>query len=137
MKRESDGLTGRAAKEWLDALETHRSLVERAVVIVRDAPYFRYVPESEWATISIDGDRAVLSWPETDSSYDSCSIERNYTEFPAELLSLNDRDLAAWKAEQQKIYDEKQNAIDAQGRFIAAQRERALFLALKAKYEPQ
>lgn len=116
-------------------IATYDALVDRALSIVREAPYWCFVGEPTYARLHIDGATATLVWPETDSSYDGCTIESSQQPFDAKLLLLSDDELAKWKVEQRAIYDREQAAKAVQQANDREAHERAVFEALKAKFE--
>lgn len=128
--------------EMQQALYEASQILERAISIVADAPFFTYVCEKDHASIVIDGETAILFWPEANSGYyNSCSIEAQSRSFPAVLLLMNAEQIAAWKIEERAKYDaeqkakkERQAAADAIRR---EQNEREVYAALKAKFEPR
>lgn len=117
-------------------------LIERAKLILSNAPYFTSIPEEQYVRLGMDGDMARLVWPESHSGYyDSCSIEEQSKVFPAELLLMSRPEIEFWKVEQRKIYDENQR-VEKQRRAQAAaetqrRNELAMLAALKSKYEQQ
>jgi hypothetical protein len=120
------------------AIETYDWLISRACEITSDAPYWSSVYNEQYARISIDGETAKIVWPEAESDYgDSCTIGHNAVSFPARLLLMSDAELAAWKVEQRAIYDRQKAEQAARNAREREAHERAVFEALKAKFETQ
>jgi hypothetical protein len=85
-------------------------------------------------------EKATLVWPEAHSGYyDSCSIEEQTKDFPANLLLMDEDAIKVWSAEQKRIYEAQQKAQQELQARQRAERQRAVELqtlaALKAKYE--
>jgi|SRR6185503_2763731 len=117
-------------------------ILERAMLITGDAPFFMYVGEREYAKLIIDGETATLFWPESESGYyNSCSIECQSVNFPSELLLMSVEEIATWKVKQREQYDAKEKAkAEAAARTREIQKkalELQTLAALKAKYETQ
>jgi hypothetical protein len=120
------------------ALSEYSQILDRACQITMGPPFWMRA-EEEYARLVITGDVATLFWPEVESGYyNSCSIERQSAKFPAELLLMSQDELSAWKAEQKRLYEEKESAerkakAEIQAKFNEANERRTL-AALKAKY---
>ena len=121
-------------------METYAGLVNKAKLIIPDAPYFTSCSE-EFGDLRIVGDNAVLYWPEWESGYyaGEGSIERQSLPFPLSLLLLSDDALSVWKDEQKFAYDarmaaEKANTAAA-AKMLREKQERQMYVALKAKFE--
>ena len=115
-------------------IKFYRKLIGRALDVVADAPYWSYVGEPGFAHLTIEDDEAVLTWPESESYYDSTSTRTESRRFPVKLLFLSSHDFAAWKLREDEAYRECEKERVAA---VAANRgaeERRLLAALKAKY---
>lgn len=131
-------------KTTLDEIRTiiagNDELIDRAKVILRAAPNFTSVPDEQYVRLSIEGDVATLTWPESHSGYyDSCSLEEQSQNFPAELLFMTLAESAVWSTEQRRIYDERQIAIRAEAGRLQVEKTRRdeirMLATLKAKYD--
>jgi hypothetical protein len=118
-----------------DTIAAYDALVARAIAIVDKAPCWQFVGEPDFARLKIDGETATLVWPEDETYYDSTTIKTRYVSFDAVLLTLSDRELSEWKAEQMRLYEQKEKERKAQEIAVREQNERAALAALKAKYE--
>lgn len=116
------------------ALEVVAKLLVRANEIVESPPYWKGVYTEDCCKLTIEGDTANLTWWEASSYYDSCTMEAETCEFPANLLFLGEQEFSYWKAEEKRIYNAQQ--VRRQQENLAAQeaKERAAYEALKAKY---
>jgi hypothetical protein len=126
-----------AITEAQSVIERYEWLLERAIKVVDGAPYWGYhydVGPIE-SHIQIEGNTVILSAVSAQMDYDYCTLDRSSMEFPVGLLFLDDEELAAWKKEERRKYDEeaersRRNKIaqkEAEERFLLAQ--------LKAKYQ--
>jgi hypothetical protein len=90
--------------------------------------------DDNFARLSFDGDDAVITSPQADSYYDSCTIETETTRFPAALLFMTEAELTAWRTQAKIEYE----AQEKKNREIAkAQREAEelrTYKALKKKF---
>lgn len=50
--------------------------------------------------ITVNGDKATLSWANVSHDYGECSLDRETSEFQASLLALSDEAFSQWKAEE-------------------------------------
>lgn len=116
------------------ALEAVDALRARALVVVADAPYWKYVSEPEWARVSLHGETAVLHLCKAEVDWDSPSFETEEIKFPSVLLFISDGDLAVWKEEHQRAYDQQQAQRTATARAAKEAEERAAYEALKRKF---
>jgi hypothetical protein len=124
-------------REQMEAtIDAYESLVRRAVDIVNaPGPPWGYVSvDDNFARLSFDGDDAVITSPQADSYYDSCTIETETTRFPAALLFMTEAELTAWRTQAKIEYE----AQEKKNREIAkAQREAEelrTYKALKKKF---
>ena len=130
----------KSLKEIEVVISQNDELIERAKMILGGAPYFTYVPEEQYVRLNIEDDLAKLVWPESHSGYyDSCSIEEQSKDFPAELLLMTRPEIEFWTAEQKRIYEAEQKVQRERQakRNAEMQREKELaaLAALKVKYE--
>lgn len=121
-------------------LEEADHILQCARLITEGAPFWMRADDT-FASITIQGDVAELSWPEAESGYyNSCSIESQRVTFPAELLLMTVDQIGTWKIEQRAKYDAEQKEQKERNAREAAERQTALEIrtlaALKAKYEP-
>lgn len=114
-------------------------LLQRALRVPGDAPYWSCLDNTEWARIVIDGDATTLYWPEATSDWDVPKIEQQEISFPTSLLFLTDEEVAQWKKEQRAIYDAEQEKIaeaDHAARIAATEAaDRSTYERLKKKFE--
>lgn len=113
-------------------------ILERARLISEGAPYWMN-SDDDFSKLSIEGEEAVLYWPEAESGYyNSCSIERQSVRFPAALLLMTVEEIGVWKVEQRRLYDANQKAKAERDAKARAEQQTAMELqtlaALKAKY---
>jgi hypothetical protein len=113
----------------------YEALVEKALAILNEpGPPWGYVGETNFARLTFDGDMAILSHPQADSYYDSITIEEDNESFPAALLFMSDKELAAWRVEARAAYEQEQK-VAAQQRLEAQEAEqRKAYEALKRKF---
>lgn len=116
-------------------------ILKRAKRITESAPFWMSAADSEFAQVAIDGETAVLSWPEAQSGYyDSCSVEAQSVKFPTKLLLMSMDEIGVWQIEERKKYDAEQAEKKARLLVERAREQTALELStlakLKAKYEP-
>ncbi len=121
--------------------EEYQRLVARALEIVDGAPYWSHISSGDisefgFAQLTIDGDKAVLFWPCTESDWDSCMLSSDSREFPALLLEMHDAELVKWKKNQRAKYDLEQAKKQTEQAAQTQKEERWLYDRLKAKYEP-
>lgn len=122
----------------LEVVSEYWVLADKAHQIAEGAPFWAHCSGDPYG-LEIDGNEAVLFWHESDSDgYGWYGIERKERRFPAELLLMTDDELAAWKIEQRRLYDEQQ-AAQLRAKQLAKARqaeehERAVYAALKRKY---
>lgn len=124
-----------------DVVAEYDKLVQRAIEVLSDAPCWTHIGEEEYARLEVTKDGARLRWPEDESYYDSTTIERRESIcFDPTLLTISADQLKAWKAEQKRLYEARQKAERAAKTKADAAaeeaHEKALFAALKKKYEP-
>ena len=105
-------------------------IVERACIITGDAPYFMCA-EPEFAKVEIDEGRATLFWPEWAGGYyaGDGNIERQSVTFPVKLLLLTRDELAAWKIEEKRRYEAREEEKRAASLVDRAARQTELELA--------
>jgi hypothetical protein len=115
------------AKETISAYD---SLTERAVGICSTS----YVMHEPFSRLSIEGDEAVLSWPESRSEYDCCVIETEKVRFPAYLLDATEEEIDAWQAEQRRLADVAHQEWLRNSADQERQRELAMLASLQRKY---
>ena len=120
----------------------YAKLVNRALRVIADAPYFKFVGDPETAHLSILGDNASLVWFCATGGYydDGALIEEDETvEFPSTLLYISESELAEWKDEAKAAYEKKQaqakKAAIIRDAETTEKRERTTLANLKAKYE--
>ena len=118
-----------------DVIAAYDALVARAIDVVDKAPYWKYISEPKFARLSVDGDEAVLIWPDTETDYDWTRITEQAVQFDARLLRLPDDELTAWKAEQMRLYEQGKKEREEAARAEREESERRTLAALKAKYE--
>jgi len=125
------------AREQADqTLLEFQQLLNRALVIVVDAPHWSYVGEPRYARLTIDGDEATLIWPEIESDgYGWSGIEPRSVTFESRLLFVGKAELAIWKQDKRAEYDAKQRLNAADAAAARERQERATLAALKAKYD--
>lgn len=118
------------------AIEEYGALVDRALDIVDQAPYWKHISEAEFARLEIAGEQAILRYPELESGYydSGDTIESRDVSFPAYLLFLSEDVFKKWKAVERAAYDEKERKADAARIVERERKERAELAALKAKY---
>lgn len=123
----------------IEVLAEMDRLLDRALIIADGLPYHKSTDNTEWATLAITDDKAILSWPETE--WDSSSISANTLEFPARLLGLDAGEFAAWQAEQKAIHKRecekaRQQELKRQAEIAAdkERQERYLYEELRQKY---
>jgi hypothetical protein len=124
-------------REQMEAtIEAYEILVRRAVDIVNaPGPPWGYVSgDDNFARLSFDGDNVVITTPQADSYYDSCTIETETTSFPAALLFMTGAELTAWRTQAKIEYEaqEKKNREIAQAQREAE--ELRTYKALKKKF---
>jgi hypothetical protein len=119
----------------IDAITEYDRLLVKALSIVEKAPYWAHVWDTGWAKLAVNNGAAILSWPTAESDYDSCTIERHTAEFPVAMLLWDEEQIKEWKKQQKKIYEEKERMCQAARVQQREQQERALFEALKRKYQ--
>ncbi len=112
----------------------YQDLLERALNIVDDVPFYVCVGKEESARLYIDGDEAILSWVDYE-----CSNEQ--TSFPVDILLLSDDALTAWRVKLKVENAEKEaRRMAAQASVAIQQKEqhdRAEYARLCAKYGKQ
>lgn len=114
----------------------YEALLAKALAILGgDGPPYGFVGHPEFAKLQFDGEFAIILHPETDTSYDCCTIEEDTESFPAALLFMSDAELQQWRAKEKAEIDKRELARRA--KMIAAREaeERRVFKALKAKYD--
>lgn len=79
MSDEADKLTG---DDLVRIVDDYVGLVDRAIEIVKGAPYWQYVSETSWADLTIENDTATLWWPRVDTDYEGCSAVDFLATFP-------------------------------------------------------
>ncbi|MGL4489183.1 MAG: hypothetical protein ACRCU5_07055, partial [Rhizobiaceae bacterium] len=89
-----------------DIVAAYDTLLDRALSIVEGAPYWQSVYHVETARLILHGSEAVLRSAETESYYDSCSLEFKETTFDASLLTMSDDSFEAWKQNETAIYNQ-------------------------------
>jgi hypothetical protein len=124
------------AKEIVAAYET---LLERALEVVSDVPFYSCVDDDKNAALTFDGEEAVLSWSSYESDYyGGGSISHDEARFPANALFLSDTELAALRKKVKKEEAEKNNRLRRAQEAVARDRaeawDRAEFARLTAKY---
>lgn len=123
-------------QDIIAAVSVVDELIERAKMILSDAPYFTYIPEEKYVRLSVDGEIAKLVWPESHSGYyDSCSIEEQSKEFPAELLLMERAEIELWGTEQKRIYDENARINREHQEKVRAERQRREELRILAELQ--
>lgn len=120
-----------------DILDLVERLVLRAVRVVNsiegydlleeDDRYFKFIKLS-----LLDDGQAKLSWPETD--YDSYGIESEERLFPAELLFINDVELASWEAKCREAARKKEEQRKREMVEAAEANQRKIYEDLKKKF---
>jgi hypothetical protein len=125
----------------------YQDLLERALNVVDDVPFYARVDNEESARLDIDGDKAILSWTyyEADyydsGGYDSGGCSNEQTSFPVDMLFISDDELAAMR-EMAKVEEAEKEArlMAAQASVAIQQKEqhdRAEYERLCAKYGKQ
>lgn len=115
-------------------------MVKRACYILEDAPYFKGGSvEEDWAYLVIEGDDAILRWPELESGYyGDYDMSSDSAKFPCSLLLLDDSDLKKWKDEQKTLYDRNEREKEKKAAEAHAKQrernERLMYDVLKQKY---
>jgi hypothetical protein len=117
----------------MKTIEAYQSLVKRALVIVRQQPYYDGVDEDDIPTLSVEGESAVLVWLEYGDGYS----ERERYAFPLRLLFLSDAELEKVRSDWRAEADRKEKERLAARAALVETQERAFLAALKAKYEPK
>lgn len=105
----------------------------RAIAIASDAPFHKYIENEQGfadLVISDDDKSAILTWPSCSSFYDGCTLETETCEFPAELLTLSDAALIAWRTKGEK---KRKAAEEAARQRAAAAREKAALARREAE----
>ncbi len=128
-------------KEWVSPIEAAKAAISmldslrvRALSVVDEAPYWKFVSEPDFARLEFDGEDAVLTLCEAEMAWDSPTLGIEVVRFQAGLLFIEQGELDAWKAEQQAIYDQKQALLKTQRIANIEANERAALKALQAKY---
>jgi hypothetical protein len=121
---------------YLDTISLYDRLLNKAISIVRNSPYYAYPTNNEFLKIRLEGDNIVLSWPEVQSGYyNSCDIREQKAAFPAKLLLMSDEELLEWQTEEANKQKKKEQARQRNQKRLQKQRELAELKRLKAKYE--
>lgn len=129
-------------KDVVKIIASYDALVDRAIAAC--APgcgHYSSVSHDDHPRLSVDGDTATLTWREYESDYYGggyCTDES--AQFPAALLSLGDDEFRATQAAVRAEISERERRVRAAQKAVARDRaeahERAVYAALKAKYEP-
>lgn len=123
-------------------VEAYEALVDHALKIVSDVPFYVSVGDDDYAHLHFDGDNAVLSWCSYESDYyGGGSLSHDEGTFPAEALLLSDADLKTLRARVKKEAVERNAKLKAAEAAVARDRaearDKAEFARLKAKFENQ
>lgn len=119
----------------------YEDLLSRAGRVTGAAPHYSSYYDDDLPYLTLEGDDVVVQWREYESDYyggGSCTTES--TRFPIDVLLMTEDEL---KAMQKKVDEEEKKRAAKVRRaqeVIARERqeahERAVYAALKAKYEP-
>lgn len=115
------------------------ALVERAIEITNDIPFYASVDYNDRPRLSFDGDDAVLNWREYESDYygGGSTIDES-TRFPAYILFMSDDELSKLRAKTKKDVAEQERRVKAAQEAVARDRaelnDRADFARLQKKY---
>lgn len=120
----------------LGVITDYGALIARALDVVSEAPHWTYISEKVFAQLEIDGENAILHYPELESgSYDSGDyIVNQCVTFPVRLLFLPDEEFKAWKVAEKAAYEVNEQRRRATAVADKERQERAALAALKAKY---
>jgi hypothetical protein len=123
----------------LNFIVEYQALLELALKVVSDVPFYVCVENEESARLDIDGDEAVLSWIYYESDYyggGSCS--NSQTSFPVDILLISDDELAAMRVKVKVEEAEQEARLQAAQAAVARQRQeqrdRSEYARLCAKY---
>lgn len=114
-------------------------ILEKARAITHGAPFFMRCDE-DFGEVSIDGDTALLQWPEVCSGYyNDCSIETQSVSFPANLLLMTMDEIKAWKEAEVAKHCAEVARKEENERLVRERTQRmneiSLLARLKEKYE--
>lgn len=81
-------------EDAISAIALYDAIVERCVSILGGPPYWTSIFDAEYARISIKDDKATITWPEADSGWEQCYIDRKECSIPLGLLFISDEEFA-------------------------------------------
>lgn len=119
----------------IDALDVARELTNRAVAIMKGAPFNRHFPYEELCSLKFENGKFVLFWPGEESDYDggyNITIER--IEIPQDKLFLTDIEFANWQIKEKHAAKELQKAETARRDEERKKAEVVEYERLKLKY---
>ncbi len=113
----------------VETIKAYRGLVDQALKIVTDVPFYKNIDRPEWARLTIDGDNAELSWF---SGWED--VWEDSTEFPAYLLFITDEEFQVIKGKYEREEAEKQAKAIKDQQAKKEVHDRAEFERLSKKY---
>lgn len=122
-----------------EIVKSYEDLLDRALKIVSDEPFYHCVDDDKNATLTFDGKEAVLSWCSYESDYyGGGSISHDEGRFPANTLLLTDIELRAFQKKIKNENDEMEKRLMRAQEVVREEREeardRAEYARLSAKY---
>lgn len=125
-------------EDYLDFLETHNSLTERALAIGKLGKSIypkRYYMLDDFIRVTFDAEEATIESEETFCG----STDGHWLSFPADWLFLSDEEITdlilAEKAEAERKEAERQAQQIAENKAFNDKKERELYEKLKQKFE--
>lgn len=120
-------------------IEEYNRLVECALKVVSDVPFYAGTDNERYATIAINGEEVVLAWVEYDSDYyGGGSMRECDTRFPSQVLFMTDEELKALRKKVKAEEAERQRKVRAAEQAVerdrAEARDRAEYARLSAKF---
>jgi hypothetical protein len=132
----------RNMNDALKIITEYRDLLDRALEVVGDVPFYACVENEENAHLDFDTEtgEAILSWIYYESDYyGGGSLSSEATRFPIAALFLSDDKLAAMRRETRADIAERDAKVRAAQMAVARDREeardRAEFARLSSKYK--
>jgi hypothetical protein len=128
-------------EEALKIVADYEALLDRALEITDHAPFYAAVDDDSVVSLGFEGDDAVLCWTEYDSDYYGGGHLESYShKIPIDILLMDKNDFeilcAKFNAAEQERNQRLRAAQAAVERDRQERHERAVYAALKAKYDP-
>jgi len=121
--------------EAVEVLANYKLLLDRALEIAREDPFRCSAGDDDLPHLRFEGESAIIAWRTATTSYDEAYCESEETTFPLRLLFSSDEAIAEHRDAVMRDRETKRVAEELRWRTFEEVRQRAVYEALKQKYE--